>query len=69
MRHSSLIKEELTLCVLLTHAVQLLGQLELQLQSFCVKWGITGGALVVSIYAWRTWKLVSLESKSNAWPV
>lgn len=50
MQHSSLIKEELSLCMLLTHAPQQLGQLELQLRAVCVKWGIVSEGLKVSMY-------------------
>lgn len=50
MQHSSLIKEELSLCMLLPHAAQQLGQLELHLGAVCVKWGIVGGGLQVSMY-------------------
>lgn len=36
--------------MLLTHAAQQLGQLELQLRAVCVKWGIVGRGLKVSMY-------------------
>lgn len=50
MQHSNLIKEELSLCMLRTHAPQQLGQLELQLRLACVKWGTVGWGLKVSVY-------------------
>lgn len=36
--------------MLLTHAAQQLGQLELQLRAVCVKWGIIGRGLKISMY-------------------
>lgn len=50
MQHSNLIKEELSLCMLRTHAPQQLGQLELQLRLAYVKWGTVGWGLKVSVY-------------------
>lgn len=38
------------MCMLLTHAARQLGQLELQLRAVCVKWGIVGGVLKVSMH-------------------
>ena len=48
MQHSSLIKEELSLCMLLPHAARQLGQLELQLRAS--SGGLLVGGLKVSMY-------------------